>query len=571
MDIRTQGAGVNAVTPGKTYTSSAWVRTNLATSPPVTCYIVWVDAANANISTVTAVQTVAASGAWVRYTASAVAPPLAVRAIAIFRIIPPAGAAVGNLIDLAGPQFETGPTATAFLYGSAPTAGPLSYGWAGAANASASTEVFTQTAAVDADFTTLTAATNLLLDPGAEVVTANWATGGGNTLSRTTTQFRSGLSSAMLTQAAAGGAVYLHSSGTAGINATVGQIYTAAAYVRSNTAGATATVTTRFIDSANALLRNDTTVTPVAVPTAGWAQVAVTSGPAPANTAKVVVYVSINGSASGRLWYVDDATLFAGDGFDTGGLLIAPFNGDTADTSLYRYDWTGATNASSSTRTPQFDRPPSLLTLTPGEDLWSFLSPLLTAAGLRLFCDEGRVWRLIDSTYTVAGAVSIAQGVNATSGNDTISRDNTGDWYDAVVVEYSWNDATTGLPKLAYDVASAAGWSNALQVKYARPYPGPGAAAYILKKATGKGRVLTPAALSDYAVTPSQGVMVNMPDTPVQTGVVSAVTWNMGGDEMEVKSRGLTDTGPYSYAIGPVGYRYADVPAGMSYSGFHWP
>lgn len=487
-----------------------------------------------------------------------------------FSMVRTTNPAAGPKLRMSKVFIANGSSFAGYFDGSTPAVGQYTYQWTGAAGASSSQEIYTTPGAVDADFTTLAPATNLLLDPGAEVVTVNWITGGATTLARSTAAgtVLHGASSCQVTMTNTSGAVFATASGTVGIPAMANTIYNAQAFIRGNAAGAQALITIRYFDSANAFLRNDSSVA-VAVPTAAnvWQLLTVTSPtPSPPTTAKMTVYVSINSTASGRIFWIDDAALFLGSGLDTDGVsLIPPFNGGTPDTTLYRYDWQGAANASASDRTPMFDRPPSLLTLNPGENLWDFVTPLLTSAGLRLFCDESRVWRLVNSTYFVPGSATIATGYNAIEGSDTISRDQQGDWYDAVVVEYDWTDAATGLPKQAYDSAQLAGWTKALLVKYERPFPGPGAANYILGRSTGRGRVLDPRALSDYSVTPGQSITVSMPDTVTQTGVVAATTWDFATDEMEVKSRGLTDTPSSAWVMLAAGQKWTDSPVGQSW------
>src|SRR5690606_35426950 len=66
-------------------------------------------------------------------------------------------------------------------------------------------------------------------------------------------------------------------------------------------------------------------------------------------------------------------------------------------------------------------RDPDALKREPGERAWDFLSPLVNAAGLRLFCDEQRRWHLIDpAAYTVSGSLRISEGFNATEAADDI-------------------------------------------------------------------------------------------------------------------------------------------------------
>lgn len=186
----------------------------------------------------------------------------------------------------------------------------------------------------------------------------------------------------------------------------------------------------------------------------------------------------------------------------------------------------------------------------PGVTDWDFLDPLVRTAGLRLFCDEQRAWRLVNpATYRVDGETRVSEGINATRGDDTISLqatrpDGSPVWYTGVVVVYRWTDAD-GVQQVAYDPAGTP--QKLYRIELNRPYPGPGLAAARLAQATGRGRVQELEALADLGATPGQTLVSTMPATPIQLGVVSAVTWYWAAegdrhDLMTIRSRGLTDT-----------------------------
>jgi hypothetical protein len=238
------------------------------------------------------------------------------------------------------------------------------------------------------------------------------------------------------------------------------------------------------------------------------------------------------------------------------------FDGSTPATAMFAYAWTGTANASTSTRTGLLKRDAKMLDWEPGESAWDFVAPLIQTSGLRLYCDERRRWLLVDPATPVDGQINITAGVNLTDGRDTISRSR--DWFDAVVVEYSWNDEA-GSSKVAWDVAGAPG-TKVLTLRYQRPYPGPGAAASVLDRSRGRGRVLDISALSDYAATPGIAVQATLPASPIQTGFVSAVTWSLPADEMTVKSRGLTDTPATAWMFLAPGVKWTDSPVGASWT-----
>ncbi|WP_025159368.1 hypothetical protein [Leifsonia aquatica] len=202
----------------------------------------------------------------------------------------------------------------------------------------------------------------------------------------------------------------------------------------------------------------------------------------------------------------------------------------------------------------------------PGVSGWDYLAPLVQQAALRLWCDEFGLFHLdAGAVATATGSLALSYTGTVTAAEDSIDRD-TDDWYDAVIITYSWTDAL-GVQQTAYDAATTPGYSRALALEYDTPYPGPGAAQAVLNRAIGRGRVLSPTAVSDYAATPGQPVTITLDDTPIQTGYVSSVVFEWPADEMTVKTRGLIDTPPTAWAFLPAGERWIDSPAGASWIG----
>lgn len=199
---------------------------------------------------------------------------------------------------------------------------------------------------------------------------------------------------------------------------------------------------------------------------------------------------------------------------------------------------------------------------TPGQSAWDYVTPLVQAAGLRLWCDERRVWHLAEPLSPTEGVLSLAETSMAEL-EDDLTRD--GDWYDAVHITYRWRDSSD-IERIRYDLATVPGYSRVLALEYARPWPGYGAAAAMLRRTTGRGRVQAVTTVSDYSATPGQVLVVTYPGNPIRTGLVSRLTWDLGTDEMQVQSRDLTDTPPGAWSLIPAGVRWADIPAGMT-----WP
>lgn len=412
----------------------------------------------------------------------------------------------------------------------------------------------------DADLTAQWDATNLLKNPDGESSTANWTTGS----SATTIALNGGAGQdgeagfIRATQSGPTGAVFLASAGGSGydLSAREGQMFTVSAYAKHSTAGATATITLRFLDSNNATLLNVVSSSQ-ALPTVWGTRWSVT-GVAPLNTARVVPYMSIAGSASGRTWDIDRAMMTEGP------LLLDWFDGNSTDTASYTYSWEDTPNASASNRIATPERLPELFDWTPGQSLFDFLQPLINMAGLRLFCDEDRVWRLVDpAEYEVDGYVVAQTGHNATEGTDEITR-NDDTWADAVVVKYTWT-GPDGDTQTAYDVAGDPD-GKTITREIERQYPGPGAAASILNSFKGRGRTQTVTIVGQFKATPGQSITVNLPGTVPQTGKVRAVTFDLGSGLAELETRGLTDTLPGSWALWDPEETWSEVDPDMTWN-----
>ncbi|MCM3778992.1 hypothetical protein [Microbacterium hydrocarbonoxydans] len=252
--------------------------------------------------------------------------------------------------------------------------------------------------------------------------------------------------------------------------------------------------------------------------------------------------------------YLASGTYAAGQTVDITGVTITEgtlevphFDGGTngGSDSRYVYTWNGTPQLSTSERRALVPRPPELFDWKPGQSLHEFLEPLTESVGLRLFCDEQRVWRLIDpAEYEVPGYIVVQSKFNATEGTDTISR-NTEDWATGVLVTYRWVDAE-GTQREAFDFAGTD--DLVMRVERESEYPGPGAAAYILNSLTGRGRVQDVTALVDFRATPTNDVSIDLPGTVKQTGKVRRVVFGLKTGLMEVGTRGLIDTLPGSWA-----------------------
>lgn len=238
----------------------------------------------------------------------------------------------------------------------------------------------------------------------------------------------------------------------------------------------------------------------------------------------------------------NNALRFEAPMLTTGTELVDAFSGASPANSRYTYRWEGDPNVSASTRVPVLERLPELFVWKPGTTGWDFLRPFLSAAGFRLFCDELRVWRMIaPGDYVLPGLVRMTPA-NSERGTDTISREDPEIFATGVVVRYLWDD-DQGRPQTAYD---AAGDPSKVVVRdYARPYPGPGAAAAILARLNGSGRTQDVTALTQWGTSPGMAASITLPETPEQQGRVSSVRFELADTPvMRVGTVGLVEIRP---------------------------
>ena len=171
----------------------------------------------------------------------------------------------------------------------------------------------------------------------------------------------------------------------------------------------------------------------------------------------------------------------------------------------------------------------------PGQQAWDYLSSMVQASNLRLYCDERRNWHLVDSTFTQPGLAELWSVGTIKSADDDIDRNNN-EWFDAVVVKYSWvNDL--GANVIAYDTAAIDGFTKVQTFTINSNYPGAGAAQAILDRAISRGRQLNVTTVSNYMVEPSMACDIYILGTPTENVYIKAVSWNYPSDEMTVTTR----------------------------------
>jgi len=279
-----------------------------------------------------------------------------------------------------------------------------------------------------------------------------------------------------------------------------------------------------------------------------------------ANTWTRLTFSHTTDSTAASMWVhakTTVGTLGVGATFDVTALTMTAgasdpgyFDGNTTGTNTYGYEWTGAPGLSPSIRTG-----PHLSNATiwlPGVSALDYVAPLVQAGGLRLFCDEQRRWYLVDpTTYTVAGTVSLSPDTGITQAKDSMSLEDSTDYATAVVVQYNPPaDPATGLtPAPVYDIAGSNGGPVKVIVHDQTQYPGPGAAAAVLNRASGKGRTFSVSAETQLPTTPGMALTISLPDDTAQLGVVSNVTWRWPDAQMDVGSKGLTNTAANAWVL----------------------
>lgn len=406
----------------------------------------------------------------------------------------------------------------------------------------------------DADFTTYSVLTNLIPNPSPWADTYGWTNIGNADISRVTSQFAVGDAAVQMKATANHAAEGLTVSaagpmppgGTPLVPIDELTEYTFTVYLKSGGAALNFHIELRMLDATatGATVWSNTAV----LSSTGWTRFSVTgtSLASAATTYAIPVIVCEDAVIAGQAFFADGAMLTQGDGTETDTVTPLEYFDGRLSPSGYTTAWDGVFDQSSSTRTPVLDRTPDLLTWQLGTSAWDFLSPLLSSSGLRLFCDESRVWRLVDSSYTVAGTVTVDVGENAYTIADTIDLDATADdgsqlWADAVGIRYTWKDALWGFDHVQIDTAGATVPLAGVFLDLAQPYPGPGGAANRLAAMQKLGRQFDLTARLDYTATPGMAAESTVPLTNPQTGTVTAVTFSFDSDDMTVGTSNLTD------------------------------
>jgi hypothetical protein len=411
----------------------------------------------------------------------------------------------------------------------------------------------------DANVTAYWEATNLAVNPAARVDATGWVAGSGASgVARFTSPTILGLPTIRFTATGTGQA-FLNTP-VQDVRVTPGRLLTASIYMASATTSRPARVMLRFKDQSGAIILDSfsdavNSSTNAAAPTRLSRTRRV-----PPNATTVSVYINTTVNAASQNHYVSALMLHEGSE------LLPFFDGSTTNGGGYTYVYEDAPYTSTSTRTPDVERDPESLVWRAGISGMAFLHPLLLMSGLRLVCDEARVWTLRNSGYRADGDQAYRYGVNIETADERLSREGD-DWFDAAVYEYTWTDRD-GIAKRRNDTFALSGTpTKVLRVEVPdTPYPGKGRAENIVRRAQGRGRTVSASAIPTWKERTDQTVSVLLEGTPIQTGIAGSVTFDFDEDTVTVSSR-TADTPPSAWALIPIGQRWIDSPVGGSWIG----
>jgi len=199
---------------------------------------------------------------------------------------------------------------------------------------------------------------------------------------------------------------------------------------------------------------------------------------------------------------------------------------------------------------------------TPGQSAWEYLAQPVQVAGMRLWCDENRVFHLTAAPAYEAGSVVVAfDGDNMVGYADEINRDT---WFDAVIITYKWTDVL-GDDYVVYDTATTAGFTSVYaETRDDTPYPGPGTAAGLLSRYLTRGRTIPTTAIADYRATPGMTALVTTPDTGNRAGFITSVEWDQD-HIMRVDARDVRVVPDQAWLYQLAGEAWTDGPVGESW------
>lgn len=504
IDVRNsnvQGILTGAPTP---VTASAYVRPSSVTSPTGVVYMQFVDAGGATLATVNSSPFTTPSGQWTRVSMSGTAPAGTVWVRAIFRIV--GTIAAGSRIDTTAMMVEQSPRLNAY-------------------------KDTILTVGTDANVTAYWNATNLHPNPLPASATGYNIAANGTALTFTTLGADN-----VIRWTSSAATSNLNAGTTSAYRATPGRRYYAAWDWASAAAGRSAGLVMEFRSANGTVLMSRTSG--AVLPYSAAFQTLSVSAVAPAGTETVYVYVTTTGNSVATMHYMKRFVLAETD------QPVPFFYGGSADAN-YTYAWTDVASASPSTRTALVDRPPDALIWKAGQTAWDFLLPLTASVEMVLWCDELRQWFLKAADDRTIPTLIAVSALNARSGTDTLSRNDTDAYVTGVVARYTWTD-TDGIPRERTDSAGTP--DKVLVQEFAQAFPGAGIAAAMLARRQGTGRVQEADTIVNWDATPGMTLQFTLPGAPEVVGRLASVEFDLAEGFMSVGAVGLVDIVPGSIA-----------------------
>lgn len=394
--------------------------------------------------------------------------------------------------------------------------------------------------AIDRNVTAYWEMENLAPNPQGAVNTSGWAPLGEGASHGTLSRVLTGTSfgSSAIRHTAAGATSSYFDIRYAGIPVTAGRIYTLSGY-------------TRFQISPNAHPRDQRAIivwrNSAGQPITGGSFGPFVTGSQPAGgpsawVRPTLTVVAPAGAVTAELIFRLEGSKVLNSYLDVTGVLFTEgvelvpfFDGSLSNTSEYAYSWQGTANAATSLRVPINERDPDSLVWDAGRSAIDFLMTLVQSAGLRLVCDEQRVWTLRDENYTAPGQLDVRYAVNMLDADDDISRDND-TWFDAMVATWRWT-APDGTRKSRTDSYALPGATRVAFVERETAFPGKGFAQYAVRRAQGRGREVSGSIVADWGALAEQPVTIVLPSQATQIGITQRVEFDLDNDRITVSSR----------------------------------
>lgn len=390
----------------------------------------------------------------------------------------------------------------------------------------------------DADVTAYWPVTNLLLNPSATGNINNWAAAGNATI------FHAGIGRTGPTSvgynATASATLYVSPMDLAGkTSVQQGKSYVLSGYGRMfGGHDRFMTSVIRWVDANGLTPWPDVAGNTVALSDLNWNARSSVIAVAPPGAVAAFPLFKVDGSFATEIGYIDDAMLYEGTE------VIEAFSGATTADANYEYEWGGDAADSTSERIPVIERRPELFVWKAGVSAWDFLMGITSSENLVLWCDELRDWRLATPENRQISALVSISATNTRDGSDTLAR--AGDSATGVVVRYRWRDEfdieqertdSAGTPErgILFELDST-------------PYPGPGAAAAILARRQGTGRVQKVTAIAVDTATPGMSASISLPGAPDTFGRITRVDFDLADGFMGLDTSGLIDIMPGSIA-----------------------